>query len=81
MTTITTTEAIPTTSASTDRPSRLWRYAAAFAGGIALSVAVAAGVTAMTDDDPSPAPAPTAASTTGHSTAADVCPLQAGQPC
>ena len=80
MTTIT-SESIPTTTTDTESTNRLWRYLAAFAAGIVLSVSVAAGVTALTNDD-DPAPVSTShASSSSSSSAADQCPMFAGRAC
>jgi hypothetical protein len=79
MTTIT-SESIPTTTpSSSGLTSKTWRYVATFAAGVALSVAVAAGISAATDDSPStPAPAGSVAS---HSSSNDQCAMFAGKPC
>jgi hypothetical protein len=80
MTTIT-TESIPTTGSS-DRSvgstGKTWRYVATFAAGVALSIAVAAGMTAATDDTrPTPAPAGSVDSHISN----DECPGFVGKPC
>ena len=86
MTTITTEvqAAQPTTrtGASAGLAARTWRYVAVFAAGAALSVAVAAGISAATDNHtPVPTRPATASTSATHASANDQCPLQVARPC
>ena len=70
MTTITTTQSLPTERIASGTRNGLWRSAATFAAGVALAAGVAAGINLAGSDTPAARTAPAAA----HTVATPACP-------